>query len=136
MRFYAGTADEEPELPYGVVIARGLEETVPGDHTYYGTLEVRLVHDIDTVTSGEPIAAMEAAIRKLRLLGQAHDPDTGVRVLGATPQQRGDGLRGGEVFVHVIPVNLGLQDELPDHTESIEARTERSFAEYLGAAPL
>lgn len=133
MTFYAGTADDEAELPYGVVIARDFEETIRGDGCYYGNLQVRLVHDIDDFTADAHDKILrETQLALVNLHTPVADPDNAVTVLGMTPQKTQQ-APGKNVFVDIIPIVMGVADLDPDSTSTIERRTEKAFAEHLTA---
>ena len=133
MIFYPGTNDEEADLPYGVVIARNFEETVRGDGVYYGTLEVRLVHDVDDFTSEAHDKILRETQRALiTLQTPAFDPDHAVTVLGMIPQKT-QSLPGRSVFVDIIPVETGVADLDNGMAATLERRTEKAMAEHLTA---
>lgn len=135
MKFYPGSSDEEAETPYGVVMARDLEAPVPGDPVYYGTLQVRIVHDIDDAESDEHDRRLrETMLALVNLTCPVADPEHGVRLLGMTPQQV-QSVPGKNVFVDILPVTCGLEDLTPEDaiTSTPQRRIEKALAAHLEA---
>ena len=134
MKFYAGSSDNEAETPYGVVICRGLEEVIRGDGAYYGSVEVRVVTDIDDSDADAQLKRL--ALTKMVLIHMprpARDDTRGVVVKGVSPGTWRS-MPGRNVAVDLIPLEMGLEDETPEAELPFSHRVEAAFADHLEQA--
>lgn len=134
MNFYPGSSDEEADTPYGVVICRTLEEVIRGDGAYYGSVEVRVVTDIDDSDAEAQLKRLALTKMALHDLPQpARDDVRGVVLKGVAPGTWRK-LPGRQVAVDLIPLEMGLEDETPEAELPFSHRVEAAFCEHLSQA--